>query len=79
MARYSALAVQPKQSENAWSHPRDDAWHPLHPMHQKLVAAISGEQVAVARPSGAARMASIFYLGLASWALVGMLVWILAT
>lgn len=58
---------------------RSAAWEemddPLHPMHQELLRRVSGDaarapEAAPGGWSGPARMAAVFYLGLASWAAV---------
>lgn len=54
---------------------RDQPWVPLHPMHQRLVVDLASRSDTPGTLPAPARMAAIFYVGAAGWAVVAAGVW----
>lgn len=61
-------AVQPARSD-------DEAWVPLHPMHQRLVTELAATELQQSGLSAPQRIAALFYIGVAGWATVALGAW----
>lgn len=53
----------------------DEAWVPLHPMHQRLVGELATAELQDSGLSRPQRIAALFYIGLAGWATVAVGAW----